>query len=183
MDTQAHFNTSQQISVMGKVGSSASRGFQSHECNSAKPPGRLARKKGESRTEPGEEHPAREGTGEPPSLPYKGVGCRSTVLLPHPARSSWWVGQNLAFAALHTTVPWLHTEVSGSTLDEQGLAESGHSLPNIFTQANNLVVIQAPSNQKWALRNPNKRPANHQRPGLVINYFMVTTPHICVLNN
>lgn len=99
--TQAHFSTSQQTSVIGKVGSSANRGSQSHECNSAKPPGRLARKKGKSRTEP-KERDNQWGRAQGSLPPSQKGDCRSTVLPPHPARSSWWVGQNLAFAALDT---------------------------------------------------------------------------------
>lgn len=83
------------------------------------------------------------------------------------------MGQNLAFAALGTTVPQLHTEVSGSTLVEQGLAESGHYLPTkpSSPKAITWLLCRHLLTKKGleALRNPNKRPANHQRPGLVIN--------------
>lgn len=93
-------------------------------------------------------------------------------------------GSEPCICCLRHTVPQLCTEVSGSTLDEQGLAESEHSLP---AEPSSTVAMTwllcghlVTKNGLEALRNPNKRPAKHQRPGLLINdYFTVTTPHIC----
>lgn len=65
------------------------------------------------------------------------------------------------------------TEVSGSTPDEQGLAQSGHSLPTKPPSPRAITWLSCrhllTKKGLEALRNPNKRPANHQRPGLVIH--------------
>lgn len=126
-DIQAHFSTSQQIPVMGNAGSSASM-----SANSAKPPERPARK--EKAGQSPKEETSSKGGHRGASLPPKGECSPHPVLPPQcslltlPGAADGWV--RTLHSLPYTQQFQLHTEVPGSALDEQGLAEGGHSLPH-----------------------------------------------------